>query len=519
MSGGETGVAYLVDIIILVVFGSILYLVNRSVLRRYDQLAQEKLAEAKRLAEEAERAAEALKREALIEAKDEAYRIRAEIERENREKRAELLRVERRLAQKEATLDRRLEGVDAKEQQLRQAEQQLARSQQELEASLQMQRSELQRVAGLSMEEARSVLLAQVEQDARQDAARLIREVEEAARRDGERRAREIITQSIQRCAVDQTSESCVSAVPLPNDEMKGRIIGREGRNIRAFETLTGVDLIIDDTPDTVVLSSFDPVRREVARIALTNLLQDGRIHPGRIEEAVKKAQAEVDVKIQEAGEAALLETGITGVAPEIVRLLGKMKYRTSYGQNVLDHSVEVAHLCGLLAAEVGANVQVAKRAGLFHDLGKAVDHEVEGPHAVIGADILRRNREHEDVILAVEAHHNDVEATSVEAVLVICADAISAARPGARRETLETYVKRLKQLEEIADSAPGVEKTFALQAGREIRLLVRPEMIDDLGAIKLARDVAKRIEEEMEYPGQIKVTVIRETRAVDYAR
>ncbi len=511
--------AYLVDIIILVVFGSILYLVNRSVLRRYDQLAQEKLAEAKRLAEEAERAAEALKREALIEAKDEAYRIRAEIERENREKRAELLRVERRLAQKEATLDRRLEGVDAKEQQLRQAEQQLARSQQELEASLQMQRSELQRVAGLSMEEARSVLLAQVEQDARQDAARLIREVEEAARRDGERRAREIITQSIQRCAVDQTSESCVSAVPLPNDEMKGRIIGREGRNIRAFETLTGVDLIIDDTPDTVVLSSFDPVRREVARIALTNLLQDGRIHPGRIEEAVKKAQAEVDVKIQEAGEAALLETGITGVAPEIVRLLGKMKYRTSYGQNVLDHSVEVAHLCGLLAAEVGANVQVAKRAGLFHDLGKAVDHEVEGPHAVIGADILRRNREHEDVILAVEAHHNDVEATSVEAVLVICADAISAARPGARRETLETYVKRLKQLEEIADSAPGVEKTFALQAGREIRLLVRPEMIDDLGAIKLARDVAKRIEEEMEYPGQIKVTVIRETRAVDYAR
>lgn len=511
--------AYLVDIIILVVFGSILYLVNRSVIRRYDQLAQEKLAEAKRLAEEAERAAEALKREALIEAKDEAYRIRAEIERENREKRAELLRVERRLAQKEATLDRRLEGVDAKEQQLRQAEQQLARSQQELEASLQMQRSELQRVAGLSMEEARSVLLAQVEQDARQDAARLIREVEEAARRDGERRAREIITQSIQRCAVDQTSESCVSAVPLPNDEMKGRIIGREGRNIRAFETLTGVDLIIDDTPDTVVLSSFDPVRREVARIALTNLLQDGRIHPGRIEEAVKKAQAEVDVKIQEAGEAALLETGITGVAPEIVRLLGKMKYRTSYGQNVLDHSVEVAHLCGLLAAEVGANVQVAKRAGLFHDLGKAVDHEVEGPHAVIGADILRRNREHEDVILAVEAHHNDVEATSVEAVLVICADAISAARPGARRETLETYVKRLKQLEEIADSAPGVEKTFALQAGREIRLLVRPEMIDDLGAIKLARDVAKRIEEEMEYPGQIKVTVIRETRAVDYAR
>jgi ribonucrease Y len=484
-----------------------------------EEQTRQKVQEAERIQEDAHKQAEARKREALIEAKDEAYRLRAEIERENRDKRAEIQRLERRLAQKEEALERRLESTDKKERTLQHKESELAERDRELDTAMQKQRDELQRISGMSAEEARSLFLKTIEDESRRDAARLIRDIEDEAKRDGERRARQIITQAIQRCAVDQTSETTVSVVPLPNDEMKGRIIGREGRNIRAFETMTGVDLVIDDTPDTVVLSGFDPVRREVARIALTNLIVDGRIHPGRIEEMINKAQAEVDQRIIEAGEQAILDTGMTGVAPDVVRLLGKMKYRTSYGQNVLDHSVEVSHLCGLLAAEVGADVHLAKRAGLLHDLGKAVDHEVEGPHAVIGADLLRRYREDPAVILAVEAHHYDVEPTTLEAILVICADSISASRPGARRETLETYVKRLKKLEEIADSFQGVEKTFAVQAGREIRLIVRPEQIDDLAAIKLARETARRIEEEMQYPGQIKVTVIRETRAVDFAK
>lgn len=487
--------------------------------RRIETEAQQKIAEAEKIQEEARKQAEAHKREALIEAKDEAYRLRAEIERENREKRAEVQRLERRLAQKEEALERRLESVDKKERSLQHHEAELSERDRETASVLDQQRAELQRISGMSAEEARGLFLKSIEDESRRDAAKLIRDIEDEARRDGERRARNVITQAIQRCAVDQTSETTVSVVPLPNDEMKGRIIGREGRNIRAFETMTGVDLIIDDTPEAVVLSSFDPVRREVARIALTNLIIDGRIHPGRIEEMINKAQAEVDQRILEAGEQAVIETGQAGIAPDIVKLLGKMKYRTSYGQNVLQHSVEVSHLCGLLAAEIGADVNICKRAGLLHDLGKAVDHEIEGPHAVIGADILRRYRESPDVILAVEGHHYDVEPSTIEAVLVICADSISAARPGARRETLETYVKRLKKLEEIADSFQGVEKTFAVQAGREVRLIVRPEAIDDLAAIKLARDTARRIEEEMEYPGQIKVTVIRETRAVDFAK
>ncbi|HXG22994.1 MAG TPA: ribonuclease Y, partial [Chthonomonadales bacterium] len=459
------------------------------------------------------------KREALIEAKDELYRLRADFERENREKRAEIQRLERRLAQKEEALERRLESVDKKERALQHEEAELQKKVGELEELKAQQKAELQRISGLTAEEAKSLFLKTIEQETRHEAAKLIRDMEEEARREGERRARNIITQAIQRCAVDQTSETTVSVVPLPSDEMKGRIIGREGRNIRAFETLTGVDLIIDDTPEAVVLSSYDPIRREIARIALTGLIIDGRIHPGRIEEMVKKAQVEVEQKIIEAGEQAVLDTGLTGIAPEIIRLLGKMKYRTSYGQNVLAHSVEVSHLCGLLAAEVGADIQVAKRAGLLHDIGKAVDYEWEGPHALIGADILRRHREHPEVIHAMEAHHYDVEPTTIEAMLVICADSISASRPGARRETLETYVKRVKKLEEIGDSFQGVEKTFAVQAGREIRLIVRPEQVDDLAAIKIARETARRIEEEMEYPGQIKVTVIRESRAVDYAK
>jgi ribonucrease Y len=487
--------------------------------RRVEEVSQQKLAEAKKLEDEARKQADAYKREALIEAKDEAYKLRAEMEREVRDKRAEVQRLERRLAQKEEALERRLESVDTKERSLQHHESELIEKEREVTAQLDQQRSELQRISGMSAEEARTLFLKAIEDDSRRDAAKLIRDIEDEARRDGERRARSIITQSIQRCAVDQTSETTVSVVPLPNDEMKGRIIGREGRNIRAFETMTGVDLIIDDTPEAVVLSSFDPVRREVARIALTNLIIDGRIHPGRIEEMINQAQAEVDQRIIEAGEQAVIETGQAGIAPDVVKLLGKMKYRTSYGQNVLQHSVEVSHLCGLLAAEIGADVNISKRAGLLHDLGKAVDHEIEGPHAVIGADILRRYRESPEVILAVEGHHYDVEPSTVEAILVICADSISAARPGARRETLETYVKRLKKLEEIADSFQGVEKTFAVQAGREVRLIVRPEAIDDLAAIKLARETARRIEEEMEYPGQIKVTVIRETRAVDFAK
>ncbi len=486
---------------------------------RVQEVVQAQTAEAQRLKEDAQKEIEASRRQALLEAKEESFQLRAEVENENREKRAEIQRLERRLAQKEETLERRAEGLEGKERQVQEREAIVTSGRQEIETLLTRQKQELQRLAGLSREEARGLFLKTIEDESRHEAAKLMRDIENVARKDGERKARQIVTDVIQRCSVDQTSETTVSVVPLPNDEMKGRIIGREGRNIRAFETLTGVDLIIDDTPEAVVLSGFDPVRREVARIALTNLIVDGRIHPGRIEEVIRKAQSEVDNRIQEAGERAVLETGLTGLAPEVVHLLGKMKYRTSYGQNVLNHSIEVSHICGMLAGEVGADIWISKRAGLLHDLGKAVDFEVEGPHALITGEILRRNREPEAVVHAAEAHHYDVEPSTVEAILVICGDQISASRPGARRETLETYVKRLKKLEEIGDSYTGVEKTFAVQAGREIRVIVKPEQIDDLASLKLARDMAKRIEEEMEYPGQIKVTVIRETRAVDFAK
>ncbi|MHB0913788.1 MAG: ribonuclease Y [Armatimonadota bacterium] len=506
-------VACLAAAVGIVAIGYLLWLVPAK------KRADGSIAEAEKLREFTDKEVQTKRKEAELEAKDMAYRLRAEVENENREKRAEIQRLERRLAQKEEGLDRRLETLDKRERSISAKEHECVGLRQQLDELIAKQQTELQRISGLTLEEAKGILLAMVEEDAKREAARLIREIEGQAKLEADKRARDIVTLAVQRCAVDQTSETTVSVVPLPGDEMKGRIIGREGRNIRAFETLTGVDLIIDDTPEAVVLSSFDPVRREIARTALSNLISDGRIHPGRIEEMINKATIEVEAKIRDAGDQACFEVGITSVDPEMVKLLGKLRYRTSYGQNVLDHSVEVAHLAGAMAAELGGNIALARRAGLLHDLGKAVDFEVEGPHAVISADLCRKYNEHPEIVHATGAHHNDEEPHSMEAVLVAVADAISASRPGARRETLETYVKRLQRLETIADSFGGVEKTYAVQAGREIRVMVKPTEIDDLSAVKLAHDTAKKIEEEMEYPGQIKVTVIRETRAVDYAK
>ena len=469
--------------------------------------------------EELQKEIEAKRKEVLLEAKEEAFKIRAEIERENKENRAEIQRLERKLTQKEETLDRRLDNLDQKERGVTQKETEAQGRFVEAEELVKQQRGELERVSRMSSDEAKEFLMRQIDREMEREVAHIIRKAEERAKEEADGKARDIITLAIQRCAVDQVAETTVSVVPLPGDDMKGRIIGREGRNIRAFETLTGVDLIIDDTPEAVVISGFDPVRREIARVALSSLILDGRIHPGRIEEMVNKAQAESEAKMKEAAERAVFETGVTGLDPELIKLLGRLRYRTSYGQNVLQHSVEVAHLAGAIAAELDVNVPLAKRAGLLHDIGKAVDFEVEGPHAIIGMDLLKRYREHPEVCHAAGAHHNDIEPHSVEAVLVLACDAISASRPGARRESLETYVKRLQKLETIADSFAGVEKTYAVQAGREIRVMVRPTEIDDDGAVKLAHDTAKRIEEEMEYPGQIKVTVIRETRAVEFAK
>lgn len=462
---------------------------------------------------------EAKRKEVLLEAKEESYKLRAEIENDNKEKRAEIQRLERRLTQREEGLDRKESTLDRKEKIVADMEADAKIKADEAESLIKQQKVELEKIARMSNEEAKDFLLRQIEREMERELARVIRQAEEQAKDESDRIARDIITIAIQKCAVDQAAESTVSVVPLPGDDMKGRIIGREGRNIRAFETIAGVDLIIDDTPEAVVISAFDPVRREVARTALSNLILDGRIHPGRIEEMIAKAQAEVEQKMREAAEQAIFETGVTGLDPEVVRVLGRLRFRTSYGQNVLQHSVEVSHLAGTIAAELQVNVPLAKRAGLLHDLGKAVDFEIEKPHAVITMDILKRYREPAEVVHAAGAHHNDVEPHSVEAILVQAADAISAARPGARRETLETYVKRLQKLETIADSFPGVEKTYAVQAGREIRVMVKPTEINDDSAVKLAYDTARRIESEMEYPGQIKVTVIRETRTVEYAK
>jgi len=474
---------------------------------------------AKKIVEEAEKEAEAARREILLEAKEEAHRLRNEIEQESRARRAELQRNERRLFQKEESLDRKAETIERKEEAISRREKELDEIRNELTAVYEEQRAELERVSGLSSDEARELLLKNIEDELRHEAAIMIRDIEAQTKEEADRKAREIIATAIQRYAADHVAETSVSVVALPNDEMKGRIIGREGRNIRALETLTGVDLIIDDTPEAVILSAFDPVRREVAKIALEKLINDGRIHPARIEEMVEKAQKEVDKIIKEEGEGAAIEVGVHGLNPDLIRLLGRLKFRSSFGQNVLKHSIEVAYLAAGMAAELGANVMVAKRAGLLHDIGKAVDHEVEGPHVQIGVDIARKYKESPEVIHAIAAHHGDEEARTIEAVLVQAADAVSAARPGARRETLEAYMKRLARLEEVADSFEGVEKSFAIQAGREIRIMVKPDKIDDLAAVRLARDIVSKIEKELDYPGQIKVTVIRETRVVDYAK
>ncbi len=476
-------------------------------------------AEAKKIVEEAQRQAEAKKREAILESKEEILKFRNEVEKENKERRNELQRLERRLMQKEEILDRKTEQNEKKEEALQRKEHEIEKLRNEINNALQQQLTELERISGLTSEEARQLLMADIEKETQHDAALMIKEIEQRAKEEGEKRARDIISLAIQRCAADHVAEATVSVVPLPNDEMKGRIIGREGRNIRSFETLTGIDLIIDDTPEAVILSGFDPIRREVARIALERLIVDGRIHPARIEEMVEKAQKDVELQIREAGEQATFETGVHGLHPELVRLLGRLKFRTSYGQNVLKHSIEVSHLAGLMAAELGIDVHIAKRAGLLHDIGKAVDHEVEGPHVVIGVNLCQKYKESPEVIHAIAAHHGDEEPKTIEAVLVQAADAVSAARPGARRETLESYIKRLQKLEEIANSFDGVDKSYAIQAGREVRIMVKPEKVDDHGSVKMAREIAKQIESELDYPGQIKVIIIRETRVVEYAK
>ncbi len=474
---------------------------------------------AREIIDEAIKTAETKKREALLEAKEEALKNKNEFERESKERRAELQRYEKRVLTKEETLDRKTEALEKKESKLTAREAELDKEKELVEELHGKRLQELERISGLTSEQAKDYILKTVEDEVKHETALMVKELENRAKEDADKKARDFVVTAIQKCAADHVAETTISVVQLPNDEMKGRIIGREGRNIRTLETMTGVDLIIDDTPEAVILSGFDPVRREIARIALEKLIVDGRIHPARIEEMVEKAQREVETMMREEGEAATLEVGVHGIHPELVRLLGKMKFRTSYGQNALKHSIEVAHLAGLLAAEVGVDVKLAKRAGLLHDIGKSVDHEIEGSHIQIGVNLCRKYKESPIVINAVEAHHGDVEPQTLIACLVQAADTISAARPGARRETLETYTNRLKQLEDIANGCKGVEKSFAIQAGREIRVMVIPDQVNDSEMILLARDLSKQIESELEYPGQIKVSVIRESRAVDYAK
>ena len=512
---------YIITAVVSLVVGAaiawlITSLIHKNVSEKKIGSAEEK---ARAIIDDALKAAEARKKELLLEAKEESIKTKNELEKETRERRAEIQKYEKRVLSKEETLDKKLDAVEKRDQGISRKEEELNRKKQEVDALSAKRLQELERISGLTSVQAKEYLLKTVEDEVRHETAVLVKEMEVKVKEEADKKAKNCIVNAIQRCAADHVAEATISVVQLPNDEMKGRIIGREGRNIRTLETMTGVDLIIDDTPEAVVLSGFDPVRREVARIALEKLIIDGRIHPARIEEMVEKAQKEVEVMIREEGEAATFEAGVHGIHPELVKLLGKMKFRTSYGQNVLRHSIEVSLLCGLFASEIGLDVRVAKRAGLLHDIGKSVDHEMEGSHVQIGADLCRKYKESDIVINAVEAHHGDVEPQSLIACIVQAADAISAARPGARRETLETYTNRLKQLEDITNEFKGVDKSFAIQAGREIRIMVVPEVINDTDMVLLARDISKKIEDELEYPGQIKVNVIRESRVTDYAK
>lgn len=513
-------ISSLLTLIVGIVVG---YLVRKSIAEKKISSAEEL---AKQIVEEGHRNAEVAMKEALLEAKDENHKIRQQADQDLRERRADLQKQENRLMQKEENLNRKDETLDKRELMLERKESSLAEKQQQIEvteskvgAMLSEQQTELERISGYTSDQAKQVILERVEKELSHESAVMIKESENRVKEESDKKAKEILSLAMQRCAADHVAETTVSVVNLPNDEMKGRIIGREGRNIRTLETLTGIDLIIDDTPEAVILSGFDPIRRETARIALEKLVQDGRIHPARIEEMVDKSRREVDEYIREVGEQSTFEVGVHGLHPDLVKIIGRLKYRTSYGQNVLKHSMEVAHLSGLLAAELGEDVTLAKRAGLLHDIGKAIDHEVEGSHVEIGKELAMKYKENEVVINSIASHHGDEEATSVISVLVAAADSLSAARPGARSETLENYIKRLEKLEEISESYAGVEKSFAIQAGREVRIMVKPDEIDDLESLRIAREIRKRIENELNYPGHIKVTVIRETRAVEYAK
>ena len=509
-------VAVVVAVVALIIGSLLGWNRRKSVAEKEISSAEE---EATRIINEAIKSAENKKREAMVEAKEDILKQRSEYEKEVKERRADLQKQERRLQQKEENLDRKTDAIEKKEELLTQKHAQLDEEKEEIRSIKRSQTELLERISGLTADEAKAYLISQVETEVTHEAAMKIKEIETRAKDEADAKAKEIIATAIQRCAADQVSEITVSVVPLPNDEMKGRIIGREGRNIRTLETMTGVDLIIDDTPEAITVSCFEPVRREIARLALEKLIADGRIHPTRIEEMVEKAKREVDAVIKSEGERATFETGVRGLHPELVKMLGRLHYRTSYGQNVLRHSIEVSQLAGMMAGELGADVQAAKRAGLLHDLGKSVDHEMEGSHVALGVEFARKYREREDIIHAIQAHHGDVEPRTLVACLVQAADAISAARPGARRENLENYIKRLEQLETIAGSFKGVEKSYAIPAGREIRVMVKPEEVSEDEMIILARDLAKKIEEEMEYPGQIKVNVLRETKAIEYAK